>query len=319
MSELRFSVLLLSACASASVAPAPDASTVPRTATGAYALTSQLDLATIPPQATTMLSSLSSMIDGPDDPSRYLIDRLIDALPPGTVQSIARDLAPAAAAYLQSHLDDAAPRLVPGLRALDEGLSRTARRFGTIETLRIASDDTASRAIVGVTVAPAGVTVPIVLAEHGLPDVQAALQVGLDATGVLSLGKHRIALPYGALLRLELDRAVIPTVDPGATDLATALRDLVDCARVGALLADDLIGPADVYQAACEVGLSTAASELYQQLSMTETPLELELTGVARGLDRDGDRAMDAFDGGAWTGSAAGGDLGIATFWGTRQ
>lgn len=318
MSEFRLVLVFASACASGAVAPLPDASTVPRTATGSYALTSQLDLATIPPQAAAMLSSMSEMIDGPDDPSRYLLDRLIDALPAGEVQTIARDLAPAAAAYLQTHLEEAAPRLVPGLRAISDGLTRSARRFGTIETLRISPDNAAQRVITAVTFAPDGVTVPIVLSDRGLADVQAGLQIGLDAAGGLSLGHHAVALPYGPLLRLALDRAVIPGVVPGIADLAAALRDLVDCTRIGTLLADDLIGPASLYEAACATGLSTIASDLYAQLAAADAPLSLELTGVARALDRDGDQTMDAFDDGAWTGAASGGALGIATFWGAR-
>ncbi len=317
--RLALALALSTACASASVAPLPDASTVPHTATGTYTVTSQLDLVTIPTPAMDMLTSLSGVLDGPDDPSRYLLDRLIDALPGGAVQSTARDLAPVVAAYLQAHLQDVAPRLVPGLRALEDGLARVARHFGTIETWRIAADASATRAITALTVSPAGVTVPLVLAEYGVADAQAEVHVALDLSGNLMVEHHQIALPYGALLRLALDHAVIPTVDPTASDLATVLRDLVDCAHLGELVADQLIGPADLYQSACEVGLGAAAGQLYAQLPGGDVLLHLDLTGLARALDRDGDHAMDAIDAGAWTGTADGGSLGAATFQGTRE
>jgi hypothetical protein len=320
MSNHRLAVLAFaSACASSSRAPAPDASTVPRTATGTFAVTSQLDLVTIPPPAADLLAALSSMLDAPDDPSRYVIDRLIDALPGGGVQNAARTLAPVIAAYVQAHLEEIAPRLVPGLHALSDGLARIGRRFGTIETLRIAADHRATRAVTAFAVAPAGVTVPLVLADYGLPDVLAQTEVGLDAAGELAVARHQLALPYGALLRLGLDHAVIATVDPHATDLATALRDLVDCARVGQLVADELIGSPDLYEGACEVGLTAGAAALYDRLAAADATLALDVAGTARGLDRDADHAMDAIDGGEWIGAAGNGELGVATFWGTRQ
>lgn len=314
-----FALLVLSACASASV-PLPDASTVPRTATGTYALASQIDLATIPAPATAMLGSLASAIDDPDDPSRYLVDRIVATLPDGDVKSVAEDLAPIVAAYLQSQIDSVAPRFVPGIRAIADGLARASRQFGTIETLRVGVDGTAARAITGITLDIAGNGTPLVFGAFGLADLVATAQLTLDPSGNLAVAHHQVTLPYGALLRLELDHAVIPSVDLQATNLAVALHDLVDCTRLGELIADKLsVGTPELYAAACEAGLDAAASDLYAQLAAADAALALDMTGAARGVDTTGDGTLDVIDDGEWTGTANDAPLGDASFTGTRQ
>ncbi|MEO7733575.1 MAG: hypothetical protein ABIY55_21610, partial [Kofleriaceae bacterium] len=129
--------------------PPPPPSMIPSSAAGSFALTSELALA-IPDEAEPMIATLTAATDGPDDPTRYLVDRMIATLPDGTLKTIALSAAPYVAAYLSARLDDVAPRFAPGIALLAGGLSRIATHFGTTETLRIDKAGTAVRTITGV-------------------------------------------------------------------------------------------------------------------------------------------------------------------------
>jgi hypothetical protein len=326
---LRFALSFpLVACVACSAAPVavPDASTVPRTAAGSFAVTSELELAApIPGAAASVLAELSQATDGADDPARYLVDRLVAALPPGTLQTAAEDIAPIAAAYLETKINDFAPNFAPGIAALVRGLGAASTRLGTSETLRIEPDGTASRAITGIRFDAGRGSVEVELATAGVPDLVAPLDITLDGTGRLAFSDHVLSLPYGQLLRVALDRVVVPAVVPGATDLGQAFQALVDCDRLGSLVADELdIDVSTALATACKVGLTAAAADLESHLAaLDHAPLELRMTGVATGYDRDGDGSLDEIDDGAWTGAVsydgATGPLGGGTFGGSRE
>jgi hypothetical protein len=286
---------------------APDAgpiSTVPTSPAGRFAVTSTFDVA-VPPAAGPVISGLTAATDGPDDPTRYLLDRMIATLPDGTVKTIATQAAPLVAAYLNGRLGDVAPGLVSGIDTMAGGLTRIAGRFGTVETLVIASDGAAIRTITGVRFEASPGPVTVRFADGGLPDITVGTHVALDTTGHLVIGDHAYGVPYGAVLRLGLDHAVIPGVEPTARDLATALGLLVDCERLGMLVADRIgLGSPALYGTACRTAMTAVASELYARLAaIDQTPLALEVTGAADGVDLDGDGTMDELRTGTWSGS----------------
>ena len=313
------SALALGACASAAPGTPADASAslVPRSVAGSFAVTSEVDMP-MPAEAAAALAPLVAATDGPDDPSRYLLDRLVDQLPAGTIQTIARDAVPLLASYLNTRLGDVAPHLTSGLHALALGLERIARHVGTMETWQIDAHGAVTRVIGGVRVSTGGTPVELRFADHGLDDRVASTQITLDKTGRLALADHRVPLGYSALLRLELDNAIVPSVDPAASDLGTALADLVDCEQVGDLLADELgIGTPALYRAACIAATGALANQVYARLATidAEAPLQLEIEGSAQGVDRDGNGSMDELVGGSWRGELSpAGPLGLATF-----
>jgi hypothetical protein len=315
---------LLASCSSAVPAPdAPPPSTVPSSPAGTFAVTSTLDLP-VPPAARSVIATLAAATDGPDDPTRYLVDRMIATLPDGTVKAIAIHAAPFVAAYLNEQLATIAPRFATGIAAIADGLARIAAHVDTIETLQIAGDSAAIRTITALRfdlgTAPATVT----FADGGLADIVVGTHVVLDSTGLVTIGDHAHGLPYGAWLRLGLDQAVIASVEPAARDLATALGALIDCATLGALVADRIgFGSATLYRAACHAGMAAIASEIYAQIdAIDDTPFALELIGSASGVDLDGDGTMDELRAGRWSGSleAAGSrePIGAAGFTGTK-
>ena len=313
MHNQRFASLIalfiFSACAgSAPIDPSPDASIdAPLDPSGRYAVISTYSLAAPPPEAAALLDELRSATDGPDDPSRYLIDLMIARLPEGRVRTYAAALAPYLAAYINGRITEVAPKFVDGARALALGLSRTAHRFGTRETFELDTVGRLRRTIIGFQL-DQGAGYPIVTVPfdgQGLPDV--TVMTHATVTGdQLAIDRAPVTLPYAALLRFALDRAVIPPVVQ-ADDLAGALNALVDCPHLGELVATWLgIGSADFYARACSAGLTMAAARIYARIDQID-PLVLDLAGTARVVE-------GGLAGGTWAGASATG-----SFEGDRQ
>jgi hypothetical protein len=244
---------------------------------------------------------------------------MVDALPDGTAKTLARAAAPFVAAYLNERLVEVAPRFVGGIDAIVAGLTRIATHVGTTEMLRINTGDMAVRTITGVRFDTGAAPIAVAFADRGLADLAVATHVTLDSAGRLAIAMHSLPLPYGAVLRLGLDRAIIPSVVPSAADLAGALRALVDCTKLGELVADDVgVGSATLYRTACTTGMLALASEIDDQIAAIDaTPIVLAATGSADGVDLDGDRTMDAISAGTWTGTLGAEPI-VATFAGTR-
>ncbi|MEO8549951.1 MAG: hypothetical protein ABI678_08250 [Kofleriaceae bacterium] len=318
-------IVILAACASAEVsAPgdaAPPVSTVPTALAGTYDLAGTLDLQTLPAPAVELLDALGAATDQPDDPARYLVDRMVAALPAGTLKAVATGLAPYIAPYIQVEIDRLAPRFAPGIRQLASGLATIGHHMTPIERMIIARDGLATRALIGLQFGPT----PCDLAANGAPDALAIARVAIDGEGKLALAGHKMQLPYGEMLRLGLDRAVIPSIDLSAGDLADALRDLVDCHALGATFSEHAgLGSPALYETACVAAMTGLASDVYRKIAaIDDAAFVLDVSGTAVGVDLDGDGAMDEVRSGAWTGTAtyAGtrGPLGVATFTGTRE
>jgi hypothetical protein len=297
----------LAACGGRPPTPASDAappSTIPTSPVGVFAVTSTLDFH-VPDAAAPALQTLLAATDGPDDPARFVVDRLVALLPDGSVKTIADAAAPFVAAYVNARLSDLAPRLVTGLDGLATGLARIATHLGTVETLRIDAGGAGVRMITGVRFEVGNAVTVVPLAAAGLTDLVAGVRVTLDASGQVAISEHEHALPYGAILRLGLDRAVAPSVAPTAGDLAGALGALLDCDQLGIVIANRVgLGSATLYGAACRAAMTALAAEVDAQLAAIDrVPLGIEVAGTAMGYDGNGDGVMDELDAGRWTGS----------------
>lgn len=302
-------VAFVCACAGDPTFTPTDPVDVPIDPAGRYAVTSTFSLTAPPAVAADVLAELTAATNGPDDPSRFLIDRMIERLPEGNAKTYAVAVAPYVAAYVNQRIATIAPTFVEGSRALSTGLLRIAQRFGTSETFDVADDGTLRRTIVGLRFDRhfARDTAEVRLASRGLADVATMSRVAVDGDR-LTIERHAAALPYTALLRLGLDEAVIPDVVPGAHDLAQALVALVDCGQLGTAVAEYLeLGSPSFYAAACSVGLTALAARIYERIDAIEPALlTIELGGEARAVDAKRGGALDAFAGGVWTGALAG-------------
>lgn len=295
----------------------PDASPPPIDPAGTYATRSALHFAMpVPGPADALADDLRVA----DNPSRYLVDKLIAALPDGESKTIAQGLAPFVAAYLDTRIDAIAPRFLPGMRALSDQLAALGQQLDTIETIAVDERYTAVRTVVGMQVGKTDV----MLALGGIAEPAVATKIAFNR-GELAFDEHRLALPYGRMVRLALDRGIIPALDAGAFDLATLLRDLVDCPHLGQAFADAIgVGSAGLYSEACVVAMTAAATEMYGHMDAAGDPgIELVAKGTAHGVDLDRDGHMDGLTAGIWTGGVAASgttiELGGSTFEGKRE
>lgn len=287
--------LSLIACASNDDEITPDGAPAPTVVdpSGRFVVHSAWTVAP-PPGVTAVLAQLTAATDGPDDPSRFLIDHLVAGMDDGWTKTLASTLTPYVAAYVNFRIGEIAPGFAPGIRALAAGLDRSSKQFGTEETLAIGADGRAQRVI-----AAARFDETLIDLARITVDTRAVLDGDR-----LTIAGHTLRLPHGDLVRAGFARAVIPSVVPGTCDLAEALIALVDCDHLGALIAERLgVGSAGFYAEACRVGVMAAAAEIDERLvALDGVQLELDVSGVARGLDHDGNGAMDTIEAGTWTG-----------------
>jgi hypothetical protein len=307
----------LAGCASGDDAPLPDAAPPrPLDVTGTYTMHTSYSLAAPPAVAATVLAELAAATDGPDDPARFLIDKLVARLPEGRSQLIAAAVAPYLAAYVQTHIDEVAPQLAAGVRSLADGLNRVARHWGTTEQWTIGHDSRVHRLITGLRF-DVPEPVDVTLAPLGVADIAADANIAV-AGERLTIGEHSGEVPFGVVLRTGLERGVVPRVVPGATTVAEALAMLVDCERLGVLVADYLsIGDPALYASACELAMTRVASELYERLDVANA--RMTLVGHAVMIDEEGDGPVDAIASGSWSGVIGNADLALSIFEGSRR
>jgi hypothetical protein len=312
-------LVFLLACSSQPVLT-PDA---PPPEPARYAVRSTFDVATnMPGDVGRAANVLFDATDDPDDPARFLIDLLIAKLPDGPVKAVATAAAPYLAGYLQVRLDAVAPELLLRLVTVGRELGMAARNLGTVDTLTIATDgSSATHAITGVRYQLDGIAIELPFSDYGMP-VLTTTAPATAGPGALAIGEHEFSLSYGQLLRLTLDHAIVPRVDPGAIDLLGLLQSAVDCTAVGADVAAALgAGNPAIYATACRDGLTLAASAVYDDLAHADAePLTFAIAGEARVLEL---ATGEALANGVWTGTLTYGSaqapLGRATFSGQRE
>jgi hypothetical protein len=294
-------------CASSEVTVAPDAAPKVVSPVGHYDVRTQYAFDSQPRDAAAVLAELQAATDGPDDPARYLVDKLITRLPDADMQEVAARFAPYLAAYLQTRIDAFAPRLASSTRQMAAGLDEMSRRMVTVEQLTITSDGVATRDVYALHFGPN------VVDFTQMSPVVANASLSGDQ---LAIGSHELRVPYGSMLRAGFDHAVLPTIVPGSYDLANALGKLVDCNRFGALVAQWMgIGAPEFYGRACSASLTLVAANIYAKVdALDDEPFVIEATGVARGEDVNGDGAMDRVEEGRWIGA-----FGTGIFEGARR
>ncbi|MGE5180959.1 MAG: hypothetical protein ACM31C_02805 [Acidobacteriota bacterium] len=300
---------------------------VPLTATGTYALHSTYDISTnMPGTAGTVINAFIDATDSPDDPTRYILDKMIGALPNGTFKSVLQGAEPFVAGYLNDRLLQVAPDFVTNIVDFGDKFGQMAKKFGTLDTLVISANGTAVHTVTGVHFVVDTEELDFAFKDYALKDVAVpGVQVMLDQTGKLTIAAHKVPLSYGAMLHLGIDNVIIPMVDPAAVTLSDVLHDWVDCAAVGEYVYEAVgIGSPSTFESACDSGLTAAGAEIYHLVDNIDgSALEFDETGTAKAIDMTGDKNADTLAGGKWTGNLvyAGtpAPLATATFTGTKQ
>ncbi len=278
-------------------------------ASGNYRVHSTFDIATnMPGNAGSILNGIIAATDDPDDPMSWVLDQMLAQMQPGTLKNILVAAKPTVAGYLNDELTTLAPNLVGTLTEVGHRMRDLTKELGINEKLYVGYIDqtyVGKVTVDGVRFKIDTNLVDVAFADADLDDVIVeGVFVGLVNESKLTIGEHTVTLPYGKLVRLGLDTAIIPAIDPNAHDLSDLLDDLVNCQAVGASLASSLgVGSASFWSGTCDVGLDAAANALYEQLAASTSTLDLHLTGEARAVDSNDDYKVDKLSSGNWSGT----------------
>ncbi|MEJ7601353.1 MAG: hypothetical protein WKG01_25840 [Kofleriaceae bacterium] len=300
---------------------------VPLTPEGKFDVQSEFDLSkNMPGTAGTVASYFIEATDEPEDPTKFLVDELIKALPDGGIKNAIEDVAPFVTGYLNDRLLQVAPSFVTKIIDVGDAFGQVVEHFGTNELLEIDASGRSTKTVHGLHFKIDNIEMDFAFADYGLENSKTEnLQVTLESTGKLTVADHKVPLKYGQVLRIALDQAIIPLIDPSAQNLGDLLHGAVNCEKVGQFIYEAIdIGSPSTFESACESGLTLAAGALYNKLEAIDgAALEFGLTGVGRGVDRDRNGSMDDITAGTYTGnmSYAGtpAPLGAAKFFGKRK
>lgn len=305
----------------------------PLDATGTYTLHSTFDLATnMPGTAGAVVNTIIAATDDVDDPSRWIIDQILAKLPSGTAKDLLEGAEAIGVGALNDELKQIAPDFVSTMIQVGQDFGDLAKHVGLNETLTLTPSQTAGGYIATHTVTGLHYELgnqkgDLRFANYQLPDVAvSSVAVTMDATGQLTIAAHDVPVSYGKLLKLGLDAAIIPLIDPSAHDLNSLLVHQVDCKAVGQAIADFIhfSSAAGTLASACSDGLGIGTSLIYSKIvAIDSSALKFSINGSARAVDRNNDRQIDQIQTGTWAGTLAYGatptPLIPATFFGERQ
>ncbi|MBX3155181.1 MAG: hypothetical protein KF773_04205 [Deltaproteobacteria bacterium] len=284
-----------------------DPQPVPLTPEGKFAITSTFDLATNAPGAVGRVANvIIDMTDSPDDPTRYIVERLAAQLPNGSVKDAVNGAIPFVAGYLNDRLLEVAPSFVGKAVEVGNKLGQVTKNFGLLETFEVDAAGVAKRTVTGLHFTIDNVDLDFAFADYGIREtVVDGIRVSLAKTGRLTFDQHTVPLRYGQIMKLAIDQAIIPMIDPSASNLGDLLKSAVNCQAVGKYVFEAIgFGSAGTFQSACTAGLAAGANLLYAQLNNIDgSALEFGVTGEARGIDKNKDGKMDIIATGTWAGT----------------
>lgn len=307
--------------------------TKPLDPTGTYAVHSTFDLATnMPGTAGAVVNTIIDATDDPDDPTRWIVDQILNQLPSGPVKDGLKLAEALGVGALNDELKKVTPDFVSTMLQVGQDFGDLARHVGLVETLTLTASGTAgsygaTHAVTGLHYELGNQKADLLFANYQLPNVQVdSVAVTMDPTGQLTIAAHDLPISYGKLLRLGLDAAIIPMIDGSAHNLNDLLARQVDCTAVGTAIANaiDFSSAAGTLASACTAGLNAGANLVYSKINAIDgTALKFSINGSARAVDRNNDRQIDQIQTGTWAGTLAYGTtptpLIPATFFGERQ
>ncbi|MDX2089358.1 MAG: hypothetical protein SFX73_16005 [Kofleriaceae bacterium] len=284
----------------------PDDLPVPLTPEGRFNVQSDFDLATnLPGTAGNVARYFIQATDDPDDPTKFILEQVLAALPNGSVKNTLQGSVPFVAGYLNDKLLEVAPDFLDKIVDVGDAFGQVAQHFGTTEVLEITAGGRGIKTVNGLHFTIDGVDLDLPFADFNVQPVKVEnLMVTLDQAGRLKVNPHMVPLKYGQLMKIALEQAVIPMIDPSASTLDDLLKNLVNCQAVGRYVYEAIdVGSASTFESACNAGLTIGSNALYNYLNNVDTAaLEFNLTGTARGVDRNNDSKMDEIQTGVWTG-----------------
>jgi hypothetical protein len=306
-------------------------------ATGKYSMQSTFDIATnVPGTAGEIVNDIIDATDSPDDPTHWVLQQLVNAMPNGTVKTLLNGAIPFVSGYLNDRVLAWAPDFVTTMVQVGNDFGDITKHFGLNETLEITGGGvdgnySGTRTALGAHFVVNTQAFDLKFSDYQIANVVVpGIGITMDATGKLAVATHKLPLPYGGIIHMGLDAAVIPMVDANAHNLGELFADKIDCQAVGqyindAMVADLGFGPgASAMAAACTTGLTAGANAIYAKINaISATALEFDVDGTAKAADTNHDYKIDALQTGKWEGtmsySGTPAPLAPATFTGARM
>ncbi len=283
----------------------------PLDATGTYQIDSRFDLISgMPGTVGEVSNTFIDMTDDPYDPATWLIDTILDKWDGGFVEDLLEGARPGIDRLVHEKMMENAPDLVQQLVEVGDRFGQVEREFGVNSTLEAAGDDgdglSATHTAMGYHFRINGTEHAYTLDElERDPVVVEGIGFQFSENNI-SVSEHSIPLHYGGFLAMVLDDVIIPQVNAEADDLGDLLLDLVNCDAVGLSIYNELgFLNADVYAGLCEMGLETGAGFVMNKLVSIdeEAQVRLIISGTAHAADQSGDRRIDTFSSGEWSGA----------------
>ena len=298
--------------------------------TGTYAVSSTFDIASnMPGTVGDVTNQFIDATDSPDDPTLWIVDLILAQLPNGTVKTLAQNAEPFVVGYLNDEILQLAPDFVTTIKLVGNDFGDMTKHFGLVSTLQVSKTGTNYSSIHTITGAHFKIDTvesDYAFADYGMDNVTVPnVGVTVDATGKVEIASHAVPLSYGKILRIGLDAAIIPLIDPNAANLDDLLHDLVDCQAVGQAISDAVgFGSAGTYETACNAGLSAGAKLIYNKIEAIDgSALNFQLAGTAKAFDKNADGKVDSLATGKWDGTlsyaSTPAPLSTATFTGSRM
>lgn len=283
--------------------------------TGTYSMDNEFDIVSgLPGAAGDIINGFIEMTDDPYDPATFILDLVIEEMDVGFIEDLLDAARPALDGILNDLILSSSPDFVTKLLDIGDKLGQITRNFGLQSTLKvevvggIEGDDLgATHTITGVNLKVDGIVYKYTMPELSMTNIvvtQVGFRINAGETKV-TVDEHSFPLSYGSVIMVALNEIIIPLVDPFASNLEELLSNLVDCYAVGFELADFIgFGSPGLYEGACEIGISAAASEIENQIrAIDDEALVLSIHGDAKPQDTNTDRKVDVLLNGHWEGT----------------
>jgi len=251
-----------------------------------------------------VLNLLRDFGDEPQDPGKFVVERVIDYLPT-PLDAAASPLSGELGGLVNQSLYAAIPDIVDEVKGFGQGVANTVRVFEVESVLDVGLDAqgryTASHQLKKVTFGFRDVRLVLEGAELGPVAVPDCIPVEID-DGVLTVEEHELPLPVGSIVSKGINRLVIPAV-AGACGGCVSYVDLIatwlQCAAIAGEIAEkiDTVDSTPLVLAACTQASNELSGKLTEMIADLDRNGGFKLKGGAS-ISADGSTVT----GGTWSG-----------------
>ncbi len=282
--------------------------------TGRFTVHSDLDLVSgVPGTVGQVINTFLDMTDDPNDPATWIIDLVLEELDNSTVEGLIDAARPFLDGLLNDLLLSIAPDFVNDILELGDMFGEVSRNFGVVTTLDVeqtggieGNELSATHTMTGMFFNLQEELFSFSMAELGVDNIACEdISFIMEDESVVNIGAHTFAMPYGALMLLAIEDAIIPMLDPYATDLTDFVGNLVNCYQVGLTLEEEIgVLSSDTYEDLCLTGVTAAVSAIEDQINGL-AGMDLNIEGQANPKDTNSDSQVDKLLNGEWTGNVS--------------